>query len=93
MTGDVITIHEKLLVPGDYVKYEVLYETNVWQGPPVHKQPEPIPLQIETEAKQFGAGPHKDTVSKMAEALGSLMDKKMAAAIPNKDLINRRDWR
>ena len=44
MTGSEITIFEKRLVPGDYKFYEVLYETDVHQGPEVKKQPEPIPL-------------------------------------------------
>ena len=88
MTGSEITIHEKLLVPGDYVHYEVLYETNVWQGPPVIKAPDPIPLQIEGAPKQFGSDVHKETVDKISAALGSLMDKKMGAAI-----LNVRDWR
>ena len=92
-SGLEITLHEKLLVPGDFVPYEVLYDTDVWQGPPVKKQPPPIPLQIETGAKQFGHDPHKETVDKISAALGSLMDKKMGAAMQTKDLINRRDWR
>ena len=92
MTGSEITLHEKLLVPGDFVPYEVLYESETWQGPPVKKQPPPIPLQIEG-AKQFGADPHKETVDKISAALGSLMDKKMGAAVQTKDLINKRDWR
>ena len=92
MTGREITIHEVPLVPGDYVHYEVLYETDVWQGPEVKKQPTPIPLQIEG-AKQFGADPHKETVDKISAALGSLMDRKMGAAVQTKDLINKRDWR
>ena len=91
-SGLEITLHEKLLVPGDFEPYEVLYETDVWQGDPVKKQPPPLPLQIETGAKQFGADPHKETVDKISAALGSLMEKKMGAAIPTKDLINRRDW-
>ena len=89
MTGSVITIHEKLLVPGDFVPYDVLYETDVWQGPEVKKQEAPIPLEV----KQFGADPHKDTVNKMAEAIGSMMDKKLSTVISNKALLNRRDWR
>ena len=92
MTGSEITLHEVMLVPGDYVHYEVLYETDVWQGQPVIKQPPSIPLQIEG-AKQFGSDPHKETVDKISAALGSLMDKKMGAAVETKDLINRRDWR
>ena len=92
MTGSEITLREVPLVPGDYVHYEVLYETNTWQGPEVKKQPAPIPLQIEG-AKQFGSDPHKETVDKISAALGSLMDRKMGAAVQNKDLLNRRDWR
>ena len=87
MTGSEITIFEKRLVPGDYVHYEVLYETDVHQGPEVKKQPEPIPLQIE------GAPNHKETVDKISAALGSLMDKKMGASIDNRQLLNVRDWR
>ena len=92
MTGSEITIHEVMLVPGDYVHYEVLYETDTWQGEPVIKQPPSIPLQIEG-AKQFGKDDHKETVDKISAALGSLMEKKMGAAVQTKDLINRRDWR
>ena len=90
MTGSEITIHEKLLVPGDYVEYEVLYETDVWQGKPVVKQPDPIPVEV--GAKQFGGDPHKDTIDKISSALGSLLEKKAAVAIPSAQLINRRDW-
>ena len=93
MSGSQITIHEKMLVPGDFVPYEVLYETETWQGPPVKKQPPPIPLQVEGAAKQFGSDPHKETVDKTSAALGSLMDKKLGAAVQNKQLLNRRDWR
>ena len=93
MSGSEITLHEKMLVPGDFVPYEVLYVTDVWQGAPVKKQPPPIPLQIETGAKQFGADPHRETVDKISAALGSLMERKMGAAIPTKDLINVRSWR
>ena len=92
MTGSEITIHEKLLVPGDYVHYEVLYETDVWQGDPVVKQPDPIPVQVEG-AKQFGGDPHKETLDKITSALGSLMEKKAAVAVPSAQLINKRDWR
>ena len=92
MTGSEVTIHEVMLVPGDYVHYDVLYETDTWQGEPVIKQPPSIPLQIEG-AKQFGSDPHKETVDKISAALGSLMEKKMGAAVQTKDLINRRDWR
>ena len=93
MTGSEITLHEIMLVPGDFVPYQVLYETDVWQGAEVKKQQPPIPLQIEGAAKQFGSDPHKETVDKISAALGSLMEKKMGAAIQNKDLLNRRDWR
>ena len=90
MTGSEITIHEKLLVPGDYVEYEVRYQTDVWQGKPVVKQPDPIPVEV--GAKQFGGDPHKDTIDKISSALGSLLEKKAAVAIPSAQLINRRDW-
>ena len=93
MSGSQITLHEKHLVPGDFVPYEVLYETDVWQGAEVKKQPTPIPLQVEGAAKQFGHDPHKETVDKISAALGSLMDRKMGAAVQNKQLLNRRDWR
>ena len=93
MSGAQITLHEQMLVPGDYVHYEVLYETDTWQGDEVKKAPQPIPLQIEGGAKQFGTDPHRETVNKISEALGSLMDKKLGAAVQNKDLLNRRDWR
>ena len=89
MTGSAITLHEKLLVPGDYVPYEVLYETDVWQGEEVKKQPPPLPMEV----KQFGADPQKDSINKMTEAIGSMMDKKLSTVISNKALINRRDWR
>jgi hypothetical protein len=85
MTGAAITLVEKLLVPGDFVPYTVLYETDSWQGPEIVKQPAPSPLEV----KQFGADPH----AKLAEALGSMMDKKLSTVISNKALINRRDWR
>lgn len=91
MTGSEVTIHEVPLVPGDFVPYDVLFETDVWQGLPVKQQPKPIPLQV--GAKQFGSDPHKETVDKISAALGSLMDKKMGAVIQNQDLINVRDWR
>jgi hypothetical protein len=68
MTGSEITIHEVMLVPGDYVHFDVLYETDTWQGDPVIKQPPSIPLQIEG-AKQFGSDPHKETVDKISAAL------------------------
>ena len=90
MTGSEITIHEKRLVPGDYVEYEVLYETDVWQGDPVVKQPAPIPVEV--GVKQFGSDPHKETIDKISSALGSLLEKKAAVAIPSAQLINRRDW-
>ena len=95
-SGLQITLHEKALVPGDYVHYDVLYESHTWQGPPIKSQPSPIPLHVESRASgavQFGADPHKDTVDKISKALGSLMDKQMGAAIANTDLLNRRDWR
>ena len=90
MTGSEITIHETSLVPGDYVAYEILYETDVWQGEPVIKLPEPI---VHVEPKQFGSDPHKETLDKISTALGSLLDKKAAVTIPSAQLINRRDWR
>ena len=65
MSGSQITLHEKHLVPGDYNHYEILYETETWQGPPVKKQPPPIPLQVEGAPKQFGADPHQETVNKI----------------------------
>jgi hypothetical protein len=89
MTGSAITIHEKTVVPGDYVPYDVLYETDTWQGPEVQKQAAPIPLEV----KQFGADPQKETINKMTEAIGSMMDKKLSTVISNKALINKRDWR
>ena len=94
MTGSEITLHEIMLVPGDYVHYEVLYETDVWQGPPIIKQPPSIPLQIEGAPKQFGSDVHKETVDKISAALGSLMDRKMGVSIQNKALLNvERNWR
>ena len=92
MTGAEITLHEKMLVPGDFVHYEIAFVTDVWQGKPVKKQPPQIPLIVEG-AKQFGHDPHKETLDKISSALGSLMDKKLGAAIQTKDLLNRRDWR
>ena len=91
MTGSEITIFEKTVVPGDYVEYQILYETDVWQGEPVVKQAEPIPVQVEG-AKQFGNDPHKETLDKITSALGSLLEKKAAVAVPSAQLINRRDW-
>ena len=91
MTGSEITIHEKTVVPGDFVPYEILYVTDVWQGAPVVKQPDPIPVQVEG-AKQFGGDPHKETLDKITSALGSLLEKKAAVAVPSAQLINRRDW-
>jgi hypothetical protein len=94
-SGLQITLHEKALVPGDFVPYKVLYESHTWQGPPLKRQPKPIPLNVEgnTGGMQFGADPHKDTVDKISAALGSLMDKQMGASIANTKLLNRRDWR
>ena len=92
MTGAEVTIHEKSLVPGDYVHYEILYETETHGGPPVKKQPAPIPIQVEG-AKQFGSDPHRETLDKISSALGSLMEKKAAVSIPSAQLINQRDWR
>ena len=92
MTGSEITIHETMLVPGDFVPYQILYETDVWQGPPVHKQPTPIPVQVEGP-KQFGGDVHRETLDKISSALGSLLDKKAAVALPSAELLNRRDWR
>ena len=89
LSGSRVTLHEKMLVPGDYRHYEILYETDVWQGPPTKKQLPPIPLEIETRPKQFGADPHKETVDKISAALGSLMDKKLGVSIDNKSLLQR----
>jgi hypothetical protein len=91
-SGSQITIFEKMLVPGDYTHYEVLYETDVWQGPPVKKQPPPIPIHVQAGPTQFGADPHKDTLNKITQALGGLLTKQMGQVIPNPQLINRRDW-
>ena len=90
-SGAQITLHEKTLVPGDYVPYEILYESEVWQGPPVIKQPSPIPVEVQG-AKQFGSDPHQATIDKISSALGSLLEKKAAVAVPSAELINRRDW-
>ena len=90
-SGATITLHEKMLVPGDYVPYEILYESEVWQGPPVIKQPQPIPVEVQG-AKQFGSDPHRETLDKITSALGSLLEKKAAVAVPSAELINRRDW-
>jgi hypothetical protein len=82
------TIFEKTLVPGDYVHYDVAYETDVWQGKPKVVSPEYIPKQPQQFAKggiQFGGDPHAQTINKISQALGEL--------ISNKQLINRRDWR
>lgn len=93
MTGAEITIHEKTVVPGDFVPYEILYVSEVWQGPPVKKQPTPIPLVVEG-AKQFGHDAHKETLDKISSALGSLMDKKLGAAVQTTDLLaSQRHWR
>lgn len=92
MTGAEITLHEQTVVPGDFVAYEILYETETWQGPPVKKQPTPIPVEVGGPT-QFGADPHKETIDKISSALGSLLDKKAAVAIPSAEMINRRDWR
>ena len=93
--GGAITLHEKKLVPGDYVHYEIAYETDVYQGPPVIKHAPPIPLQVKggdqvqkQGAVQFGADPHKIKVDNISQALSSLMK-----AIPNTELTNVRDWR
>ena len=89
----VITLYEKMLVPGDYVHYEILHVASTWQGPPVKKQPPPIPLIVEG-AKQVGHDPHKETLDKISSALGSLMDKKLGAVIPTSDLLKTtRHWR
>ena len=90
-SGAQITLKEKTLVPGDYVPYEILYESEVWQGPPVIKQPSPIPVEVQG-AKQFGSDPHQATIYKISSALGSLLEKKAAVAVPSAELINRRDW-
>ena len=93
-SGSTITLHEKMLVPGDFVPYQILYESEVWQGPRVIKQPEPILVDVQG-AKQFGNDPHRETIDKISSALGSLLDKKAAVTIPSAQLINQvgRDWR
>ena len=94
MTGAEITIHEKMLVPGDFVPYEILYETDVWQGEPVIKLPDPIPLQVEG-AKQFGGDESKKTLDKITSALGTLLERKAAVTVPSTDIIKDegRGWR
>lgn len=99
-TASIITLHEKKLVPGDYVHYEILYETDTYMGSPVVKHAPPIPLQVsgpqqpggelhtKQGAVQFGADPHKETMDKVQSALGEMLK-----AIPNKQMLNRRDWR
>jgi len=99
-TAGIITLHEKKLVPGDYVHYEILYETDTYMGEPVVKHAPPIPLQVsgpqqtggeqiqKDGAVQFGTNPHKETMNKVQSALGELLK-----AIPNKEMLNRRDWR
>jgi hypothetical protein len=80
------TIFEKTLVPGDYVHYDVAFETPVWQGQQKVIQQEYIPKeQFAKGGMQFGADPHAQTINKISQALGEL--------ISNKQLINRRDWR
>ena len=93
--ASIITIHEKKLVPGDYVHYEILYETETWQGPPAVKHLPPIPLQVEGGEQiqkqggvQFGADAHKIKIDNISNALSSIMK-----AIPNTQLTNVRDWR
>ena len=93
--GGAITLHEKKLVPGDYIHYEILYETETWQGPPAIKHLPPIPLQVEGGKQQqrpggvqFGADAHKIKVDNITNALSSIMQ-----AIPNTKLTNVRDWR
>ena len=90
MTGAEVTIHEKLLVPGDFVEYQILYESDVWQGPPVFKQPTPIPIVV-GGPKQFGADPHRETIDKISSALGSLLEQKAAVTKPSAELINVRE--
>ena len=90
-SGATITLHEKMLVPGDFVPYEILYESETWQGRPVKKQLSPILVDVQG-AKQFGHDPHQATIDKISSALGSLLDKKAAVAVPSAQLINRRDW-
>ena len=97
-SGSVITIHEKMLVPGDYVRLEKLYESDYWLGPP-HKEEAPPPeLKINQPQKasvgpgmEIGGDPHKETINKISQALGALM--RQQAAIPTTQLLNRRDWR
>ena len=92
--GGVITLHEKKLVPGDYVHYEILYETETWQGPPAVKHAPPVPLQVEGAEQvpkqggvQFGSDPHKIKVDNITNAVSELLK-----AIPNTQLTNVRDW-
>ena len=93
--GGAITLHEKKLVPGDYVHYEILYETETYQGPPTVKHAPPIPLQVEGGKRvekeggvvQFGADPHKIKVDNISYALSEIMK-----TIPNTQLTNVRDW-
>jgi hypothetical protein len=80
------TLFEIPLVPGDYVHYDVAYETSTWQGTKKNIQAEYIPKQQFAQGGvQFGGDPHAQTINKISQALGDL--------ISNKDLINRRDWR
>ena len=91
--GGAITLHEKKLVPGDYVHYEILYETETYMGPPAIKHLPPIPLQVQGGEQvhkqgsvQFGANNIK--IDNISDALSSIMK-----AIPNTQLTNVRDWR
>jgi hypothetical protein len=102
-TAGIITLHEKKLVPGDYVHYEILYETDTYMGSPVVKHAPPLPLQVSGPQQpggelvpkqggvQFGADPHKETMTKLQGALGELL--KGVKLEPNKEMLNRRDWR
>ena len=87
MSGMKITLWEKQLVPGDYVHYEVDKILDSWRGKPVLPQQKPTPVEVK-EPMQF-SDPHKATVDKISQALGSLMKDQIAS----KELINRRDWR
>ncbi len=95
--GAVITIFEKMLVPGDYVRLEKLWESNYWLGPRRKEEgPSPI-LQFTPEQKvakpgmEIGTDPHKETINKISQALGGLMRKQQA--IPTAQLVQPRDWR
>ena len=75
-----IAIDVDTVILQDHHSGEILYETDVWQGEPVIKQPTPI---VHVQPKQFGSDPHKETLDKISTALGSLLDKKAAVTIPS----------